>query len=229
MELLDERWTLLIVREMVTGSQRFNELRRGLPGMSPSLLSKRLNHLMRAGIVERVDEVPFAAYVLTDAGRELGPVVEALGVWGVRWVGVLGEDDLDPKLLLWDMHRNVDHTRLPQGRTVVHFQFSDLPARTRDWWLVLTSTDADVCDVDPGYDVSVTVLASIRGLVEVWRGDSSWSAALGSGTIAMQGPSALRRALPGWFTLSAFASVGRPVGAALPIPTVGTTADVAVI
>ena len=113
MELLDERWTLLVMRELVTGSQHFNELRRGLPRMSPTLLSKRLQQLDagRGGRAARDD----GRYVLTAAGEELRPVVEALGGWGVRWIGELGDEDLDPQLLLWDMHRNVDHAAVPAG------------------------------------------------------------------------------------------------------------------
>src|SRR4051794_6516852 len=118
MELLDERWTLLVVRELVVGTERFNELRRGLPRMSPTLLSRRLQQLVRAGVVERHEDGTDVRYVLTDAGRELRPVVEALGAWGTRWIGELGDEDLDPKLLLWDMHRNVDRAALPDGRTV---------------------------------------------------------------------------------------------------------------
>jgi len=212
MELLDERWTLLIVRELVTGSQHFNELRRGVPRMSPTLLSKRLSQLVRAGVVERQNAGQDVRYVLTPAGRELQPVVDALGVWGIRWIGELGEEDLDPHLLLWDMHRNVDHSCVPAGRTVVQFRFSDVPASARDWWLVITPDNADVCDADPGYPVSVTVTARLRSLVEIWRGDLGWPEALGSGAIALQGPQALRRALPQWFTLSAFARVSRPAG-----------------
>jgi len=210
MELLDERWTLLIVRELVSGSQQFNDLRRGLPRMSPSLLSKRLQQLARAGIVERRAEGSDVRYVLTPAGQELRPVVEALGTWGVRWIGELGDEDLDPKLLLWDMHRNIDHAAVPGGRTVVRFSFPDAPAKARDWWMVITTDDADVCDVDPGHPVAVTVRASLRRMVEVWRGDSGWSDALRSGEIEVTGPEALRRALPLWFTLSVFASVPRP-------------------
>ncbi len=126
MELLDERWTLLLVRELVSGSEHFNDLRRGLPKMSPALLSKRLSQLARAGIVERRTVGRQVRYVLTPAGHELRPVVEALGVWGTRWVGELGDEDLDPKLLLWDMHRNVDHAAIPDGRTVVQFIFPDV-------------------------------------------------------------------------------------------------------
>jgi hypothetical protein len=151
------------------------------------------------------------AYVLTEAGRELRPVVEAIGMWGTRWIGELGDEDLDPQLLLWDMHRNVDHDHTPDGRTVVQFQFPDLPARTRDWWLVIASREADVCDVDPGYPVSVTVTAELRRMVEVWRGDMTWSEALRSGAVVVQGPESVRRAVPRWFTLSPFAAVPRPV------------------
>ena len=210
MELLDERWTLLIVRELVSGSTHFNQLRRGLPRMSPTLLSRRLHQLVLAGILERRSDGNDVEYVLTQAGRELQPVVEALGVWGIRWIGELGDEDLDPKLLLWDMQRNIDHTAIPAGRTVVQFAFSDVPKSLRTWWLVITSDEADVCDVDPGHEVAVTVEARLRGMVEVWRGDVSWPDALRAGTVEVQGPEALRRALPSWFTLSVFAGVTRP-------------------
>ena len=210
MELLDEPWTLLLVRELVTGSQRFNDLRRGLPRMSPTLLSKRLHQLVRAGVVDRTGDGSDVRYVLTPAGEELRPVVEALGAWGVRWIGELGEADLDPKLLLWDMHRNVDHTVVPPGRTVVHFRFRDVEPALRDWWLVIDPSDADVCDDDPGLPVAVTVETGLRALVEVWRGDRSWNDALARGAVAVEGPAHLRRALPSWFTLSVFAGVPRP-------------------
>lgn len=210
MELLDERWTLLVVRELVTGSTHFNELRRGVPRMSPTLLSKRLHELVLAGVVERRSDRGDVEYVLTPAGRELRPVVEAIGVWGTRWIGELGDQDLDPKLLLWDMHRNINHAAVPSGRSVVEFRFPDVPAKSRTWWLVITADEADVCDTDPGYPVAVTVTASLRRLTEIWRGDLSWSAALRSGEVEVDGPSALRRAVPDWFALSQFASVARP-------------------
>jgi len=209
MELLDERWTMLVVRELVTGSHRFNDLRRGLPRMSPTLLSKRLSQLARAGLIERRVDGNEVQYLLTPAGQELRPIVEAVGAWGVRWIGHLGEADLDPSLLMWDMHRNVDHTAVPEGRTVVHFQFPDVPARSRRWWLVITVDDVDVCDTDPGHDISVTVTGDLRCVTQIWRGDLSWSGALRSGTIAMHGTTALCRALPDWFTPSRFASIPR--------------------
>jgi DNA-binding HxlR family transcriptional regulator len=162
MELLDERWTLLVVRELVTGSQHFNALRRGLPRMSPSLLSKRLQQLTRAGVVNRTDD---GRYVLTAAGEELRPVVEALGGWGVRWIGELGDADLDPQLLLWDMHRNVDHAAVPPTQTVLRFHFPDAAPRARDWWLLIKPDDVDVCDDDPGQPVTVTITADLRTMV----------------------------------------------------------------
>ena len=210
MELLDERWTMLIVRELVTGSQHFNDLRRGVPRMSPTLLSKRLHQLVRAGIVDRQADDNQVRYVLTEAGQELRPVVEALGAWGVRWMGELGDEDLDPKLLLWDMHRNINHDAVPAGLTVIQFTFPDVPAKTRNWWLVITSGQADVCDADPGYSVAVTVTGSLRRMTQVWRGDLSWPDALRSGAIQAHGPQTLRRDLPRWFTLSVFAAVPRP-------------------
>ena len=116
MELLDERWTMLIIRELLLGSRRFNDIRRGVPKMSPSLLSKRLQDLTRAGIVARRDDGHEVAYTLTAAGEELSPVVERLGAWGMRWIGQIGEHDLDLKLLLWDLHRHVDPALVPPGR-----------------------------------------------------------------------------------------------------------------
>lgn len=210
MELLDERWTLLVVRELVMGSERFNDLRRGLPRMSPTLLSRRLQQLERAGIVERRVSGADVRYVLTEAGHELRPVVEAVGLWGTRWIGELGDEDLDPKLLVWDMHRNVDATALPPGRTVLRLEFPDAPRGQREWWIVITPDETDVCDVDPGFDVTASISSSLRTLTAIWRGDLAWSAAVRSGSLQVQGPEAVRRAVPGWFTLSSFAGVPRP-------------------
>ena len=210
MELLDERWTMLVVRELVSGSEHFNDLRRGLPRMSPTLLSRRLHQLVRAGVVDRQVEGNDVRYVLTQAGHELRPVVEALGAWGTRWIGELGDGDLDPKLLMWDMHRHIDKDAIPDGRTVVQFRFPDAPSDARDWWLVITRGEVDVCDVDPGHAVAVTVTANLRNMVNLWRGDLSWSNALRAGAVQVHGPEGLRRAVPGWFTLSSFAAVPRP-------------------
>ncbi|MGI5163228.1 winged helix-turn-helix transcriptional regulator [Spirillospora sp. CA-253888] len=210
MELLDERWTLLIVRELLSGSRHFNEVRRGVPRMSPTLLSKRLQQLVRAGVVERREVGNEVHYELTGPGRELRPVVEALAVWGTRWVGEIGDRDLDPRLLMWDMRRRIDHGAVPPSRTVVWFRFPEVPAGSRDWWLVIHRDEADVCDFDPGHEVAVTVTAVLRSLVGVWRGDLTWAAALRSGDLSLQGPEALRRSLPEWFLLMETAAVPRP-------------------
>lgn len=210
MELLDERWTMLVVRELVTGSERFNDLRRGVPRMSPSLLSKRLQQLVRAGVVERVEDGADVRYVLTEAGRELRPVVEAIGAWGVRWIGELGDEDLDPRLLLWDMHRNMDLDAVPRGRTVIGLSFTDVEPAQRDWWLVVAPDDVDVCDDDPGFPVSVSVQTRLRTMTDVWRGELTWRSAVRDHAIEVSGPERLRRALPTWFTWSPFAAVPRP-------------------
>lgn len=210
MELLDERWTLLVIRELLIGSERFNDLRRGLPRMSPTLLSRRLRQLERAGIVERRVDGTDVRYLLTHAGRGLEPVIEAVGAWGSRWIPDLGDVDLEPRFLMWDMHRNVDAAVIPAGRTVLQFRFPDAPQGQRDWWLVIQGDQVEVCDFDPGYDVAVTISSSLRTLTAVWRGDLSWSAALRSGSLELVGPATLRRSLPTWFTDSSAAGV--PIG-----------------
>jgi DNA-binding HxlR family transcriptional regulator len=212
MELLDERWTMLLVRELVMGSEHFNDLRRGLPRMSPSLLSKRLQQLVRAGIVEKSVDGGDVCYRLTPAGEELRPVVEAVGAWGARWIGEIGDRQLDPKLLLWDMHRNVVPTAVPPGRTVLHFRFPEIAGSDGRWWLVISPAEVDVCTDDPGHEVDLTLTSSLRVLTEVWTGDLSWPQSIGSGALEVTGPSRLRRELPAWFSLSSFAAVPRGHG-----------------
>lgn len=211
MELFDERWTLLIVRELVLGSEHFNELRRGLPRMSPTLLSKRLHQLTVAGIVERTEIGSDVRYVLTPAGRELQPVVEALGAWGAQWTGRLGDQDLDPKLLMWDMHRCVDRTVVPDIRTVVQFTFPGTARGSRGWWIVIAPDDVDVCDQDPGFEVTVRVTADLRALTEIWRGELEWAQALRSGAVVIDGPVEVRRRLPTWFVPRSFGADSPPV------------------
>ncbi|KAA1418334.1 helix-turn-helix transcriptional regulator [Mumia zhuanghuii] len=210
MELLDERWTMLLVRELVLGSQHFNDLRRGLPRMSPTLLSKRLNQLVRAGIVDKQVDGHDVTYVLTPAGRELQAVVESVGLWGVRWIGNLGDEDLDPKLLMWDMHRNVDLDAVAEPPQVVHFVFDDVRGPSRQWWIVIERDETEVCDIDPERPVAVTVRSDLRTLTEVWRGDRTWSQAQRVGAVQIDGPTALCRAVPAWFPPTGFAQAVRP-------------------
>ena len=211
MEVLDERWTLLVVRELLLGSTHFNELRRGVPKMSPALLSKRLRTLERAGIVRRHGEGRRTSYHLTPAGRELDEVIRALNRWGVRWIGGLGQADLDPHLLLWDVRRSLKTDVWPRRRTVVEFDLADVDPPVRHWWLVVAADQVEVCDFDPGYDVDARVATTLRALTEVWRGDRSWRQAGQDGLVAISGTEPVRRALPGWIGQASIAQVPRPV------------------
>jgi DNA-binding HxlR family transcriptional regulator len=210
MELLDERWTMLVVRELLLGSRHFNDLRRGVPKMSPALLSKRLKSLTRAGVVERNEIDGRTTYSLTECGKELADVVDALGAWGVRWIGELGEQDLDPHLLMWDMRRTIPIEAWPRTRTTLAFRLDGVAAKASRWWLVVADGEADVCDFDPGYEVSATVETSLRTLTHIWRGDISWQHALLDGTVKVSGPADVRRSIPGWIGQSALSSVPRP-------------------
>lgn len=210
MELLDERWTLLVIRELLEGSRTFNALKRGVPRISPALLSARLQRLGRAGVIERFETGSRVSYALTPAGRELQPVVEAIGRWGIRWIPELGDDDLDPHLLMWDIHRNIDLDAVPIGRSVLRFTFRDVTDAARDWWLVITGEGVDLCDFDPGHPVAATVEADLRTLTRLWRGDLSWRQALHTGALLLQAPTQVRRTLPRWLKLSPFATVPRP-------------------
>ncbi len=210
MELLDERWTLLVVRELLVGSQHFNDLRRGLPKMSPALLSKRLQTLTRAGVVDRSDVDGRTCYTLTPCGRELHDVVQVLAAWGVRWMGELGDGDLDPHLLMWDMRRTVPISAWPRTRTVLAFRLSGVAAKASSWWLMVADGQADICNFDPGYDVTATINSSLRTLTQIWRGDVSWSRTLLDGSVSIDGPSDIRRAIPTWIGQAAVAAVARP-------------------
>jgi len=209
MEVLDERWTLLVVRELLAGSTRFNELRRGNPRMSPALLSKRLRTLERAGLVHRQMVGAHAAYTLTESGRDLSDVVMALGVWGTKWIGELGDQDLDPHLLMWDIKRTVSVDEWPRTRTVVGIRFADVPARAAGWWMVTSNGQVDVCDFDPGFEKTASVHTTLRVLTQIWRGDRSWEDALSDGSIVIDGPAEVRRALPRWVGQGNFSTVPR--------------------
>jgi DNA-binding HxlR family transcriptional regulator len=210
MEVLDERWTILVVRELISGSSHFNDLRRGVPKMSPALLSKRLKSLARAGVIERTEIDGRSAYSLTDCGKELADVVAALGAWGVRWIGELGDEDLDPHLLMWDIRRTIPVETWPRARTTVAFRLSDVPPTVARWWLVVEKGEADVCDFDPGFEVDGTVQASLRTLTRLWRGDLDWPRALSAGSVVISGPADVRRGLPDWIGQSRLAAVARP-------------------
>ena len=210
MELLDERWTVLVVRELLAGSTHFNDLRRGVPKMSPTLLSKRLQTLIRAGVVERSEVEGRTIYTLTECGRELVKVVDALGAWSVRWMSDLAERDLDPSLLMWDIRRTIPLAPWPRGRTVVAFRLAGAPPKASSWWLMVADGEAQACDFDPGYELAATISTSLRTLSQIWRGDQSWPRALLDGSVAIDAPTDIRRAVPAWIGQSGLAAVPRP-------------------
>jgi DNA-binding HxlR family transcriptional regulator len=199
-EVICQRWTPLILRELLVGSTRFNEIRRGVPTCSPALLSKRLKDLERAGIVERDVSDGSSSYCLTDAGRDLFPIILGLGEWGQRWVRTdYRTDELDPGLLLWDVRRNLQPGGLGEQTATIQFVFPSLPTNRRFYWLVVDAHDVDLCLIDPGREVDVTVEADLRALTEVWMGDAGFADALADGRIVLRGSTRLARRIPGWF------------------------------
>ncbi|MFO1337570.1 MAG: helix-turn-helix domain-containing protein [Burkholderiaceae bacterium] len=205
-EVLCERWTPLVVRELLCGSKRFNDLHRGVPRMSTSLLTQRLRHLEDCGIVRRVATGKVWEYQLTDAGEALRPVVMGLGHWGARWVkGRLRDDELDPGLLMWDMRRFVRLDQLPRYPVVVHFVFRDTRPQDSTWWLVLEDGHAELCLQDPGRELTLVVDATLRALTEVWVGDRTPAEALHSGELRVDGPPREAERLWAWLGTSLFA------------------------
>ena len=211
-EVLAERWTPLVVRELLAGSHRFSDLQRGVPLMSRALLSKRLKELERAGVVEKRD-VPgrqHQEYFLTPAGRELRPLIEGLGAWGQRWILFdLEDEDLDPSLLFWDIRRSIEAERLPDHRVVVRFDLRDVRGSRKRWWLVADADETDVCMTDPGFEVQLRVETTLRDLTRYWIGHLDWRGLLAAGT-ELDGASWAARDLPHWIGQGSFAAVPRP-------------------
>jgi DNA-binding HxlR family transcriptional regulator len=209
-EIFARRWTPLIVRELLSGSTRFNELRRGMPNITASVLSRRLDELALAGIIERRQDEGGMRYVLTAAGEELRPVVQQLGVWGRRWLPTeYREEDLDPRLLVWDIHRNLQLDQV-SSRTVVELHFPDAPVEYRAYWLIITPEGAQVCLTHPGGDIDLHLSSDVRTLTNIWMGNTTWTSALRTGTVKLIGNSELCRAFPRWLKLNLFAPV-KPV------------------
>jgi DNA-binding HxlR family transcriptional regulator len=213
-EVLCTRWTLVLIREFIAGSTRFNDLRRGVPKMSPTLLSQRLKELEEAGVIKRKvlqSEKGVFEYQLTEAGRELGTVVEALGFWGQKWIGSAESlENVDPSLLMWDMRRNLDPTPLPNRRTVIQFLFSDLPASKSHWWLVVEPRgEVDLCWSDPGFEVNLYVTTDLRTMTSIWMGLTSVDKE--RGRLKLSGPQGIIRTMQTWLGLSPFATVRKQV------------------
>jgi len=200
-EVLGERWSLLILRDMVVGATRFNDLARGNPGLSRSLLSKRLRQLERAGIIEHVDD----QYLLTPAGKDLEGLVMGLGAWGAKWqFGEPREEELDPELLMYWVHDRLDLSMLPARRVVLEFDFIEPTGR---FWIVSDAQGPSVCNSDPGFEVDVRIQSPLSTMYQVWLGQLSLRAALREGRVEMHGPSAIVRRMPDVLQLSPVAGI----------------------
>lgn len=204
-EILTTRWTPLILRELIAGSSRFNEIHRGVPLMSRALLSQRLRELQAAGVIERhqTNGPQSVEYRLTASGEELRPIIVALSVWGQRWVeSALDSQDWDAGVLMWDMRRRIDTSLLPGPRTVLQFEYIDAPEELRKWWIVIEGDEVDLCQSDPGYDVDLFATTSVRVMAKVWIGKISLARALDDGDITLFGDSGLRRSIGRWLMLA---------------------------
>jgi DNA-binding HxlR family transcriptional regulator len=211
-EILAERWTPLVVRELLCGSARFNDLQRGVPRMSPALLTRRLRELEHAGIVERrrADKGSFWEYHLTVAGLELRPIIEGMGFWAQRWVrdDLLADQNLDPDLLMWDIRRCVGSRPPPAERFVVQFRFAGMPSSRRHYWLVFDGGQPDLCLRDPGFDLDLLVSCTVRTLTEIWLGHVTVAATVKDGRLELDGAPKLADRFASWFGGSAFAAAG---------------------
>ncbi|MGI9294956.1 MAG: winged helix-turn-helix transcriptional regulator [Pseudomonadales bacterium] len=209
MEILGEKWTLLIVRELIMGATRFNEFQRGLGQISPTLLTKRLNLLEQEGLVlrKRIPGQRGYEYFPTEACQELFPVVEQVGVWGMRWARhQMTEDDFDLELLMLYLERSIQPDKLIGKETVIRFNFTDVQDYAH-WWVVVTGDDVDVCVHDPGKEVDVYFNACVRVMCEVWMGDVSYKKAIADGKLNLVGPKALTRNVQDWLKPSIFAGI----------------------
>lgn len=207
-ELLCTRWTMVLLRELVAGTTRFNDLRRGVPKMSPTLLSQRLKELEAAGLIERrasIAERGIFEYHLTEAGKDVRSVVEAMGFWGQKWVEARQSlKNLDPSLLMWDMRRNLNPSPLPDRRTVVQFMYRELPASKRFWWLVIEPRgDVDLCWSDPGFNVDLYVATDLRTMTSIWMGLTT--VAKEADNMDFTGDREIAGAMQTWLGLSPFA------------------------
>jgi len=214
-EVFAERWTPMVLRELFSGSQHFNEIHRGVPLMSRALLARRLRELEDAGVIEKT---PIAgkrgyAYKLTPSGREFQPVLEALGHWGQRWTVRVQRDNLDAGFLMWNVRRRIARDRLPDRRTVACFRFTGIPQGNRGprvFWLVLERSGVELCIEDPGFETDLEIEANLAALAGVWLGDLSFDDALRTKGVRLFGPRRLTVAFPQWLMLSHYAHVPRP-------------------
>lgn len=210
-EILGERWTFLIIRELLSGGRRFNELQRGLGDISPALLAARLKSFEEEGLLvrRRINGQRGYEYYPTPACEQLLPVIVALGEWGMCWARhTLTVEDLDIDFLMFYLERSVVPSQLPGAETVIQFKFLDL-AEQRDWWLLVRDGHVDICITPPGRDVDVFFTTTVRTMHDVWMGDRGYREAILSGDLAIEGEPALTRRISSWLRPSMFAESKR--------------------
>ena len=207
-EIFNERWTPLIIREMMCGSKRFNDFKRGNPMMSPSLLSQRLKFLEEAGVIERkIIKGESAEYFLTQSGNDLGEVVVRLGLWGLKWArSRLTREDYDPQLLMWDVRRRIDVSDFPERRVVISFMFEDMPSNRRAYWLVVDRGEVDLCVKYPGFDVDLTFVTTSKVMADIWMGYSTVKKEVRNKALILRGAGGLKNSLDDWFSYSLFSN-----------------------
>ncbi len=208
-QLLCERWTLLVVREFIAGSTRFSELQKGVPLMSPTLLSTRLKQLCETGVITKSGTGSKSVYQLTQAGKELTPIVQLVGAWGHRWVQTsLVVEDLDASLLMWDMRRSVSTEVFPNNRIVVQFEFPDASEGATDWWLVSEDGEVELCLTDPGGEVDIVIRSALAAMTAVWTCQTTFKEAVRKGEITVFGDPKLAKKLQDWLQSSALSRLG---------------------
>jgi DNA-binding HxlR family transcriptional regulator len=209
-ELFCERWTALIVRDLAAGATRFSELQRGVPLMSPSLLSKRLRELEAEGVVESRQQAQGRgrSYHLTKAGQEFVPLIVGLGTWGQRWSRrQLAEGEIDLGLLIWALERSVEPTAFDKPQSVVRLEFTDQPEGGRLWWFINHDGDCELCLKDPGFEVDLYLAATLPDMIYIVRGDLPLARALDSGRLEAIGAAPARKALRAWLNLGPLTKV----------------------
>jgi len=209
MELLGEKWSLLIVRELLMGATRFNQMQRGLPSISPTLLTKRLNVMEEQGLVHkrRIPGQRGYEYFPSEACEELFPVVEQVGIWGMRWARhQMTEDDFDLDLLMTYLERSIQPDKLVGNKTVIRFNFTDV-SDYASWWIVVENNNVDVCVHDPGKEVDVYFNVCVRVMCQLWMGDISYKRAVSDGLLNLVGPKSLTRNVESWLKPSIFAGI----------------------
>lgn len=210
-EVLEPRWTLLLLCEMWSGSTRFNEIRRGVPGMSPTLMSRRLKEMEERGLVRRSENRATGEinYTTTKIADELEPIVHALGKWAHRNVDAdVTLENLDARLLMWNMRRKIDATALPEARrSVIQFIYPELPRDEQSYWLIARpGTPVDLCSTDPGHDVDLFVTADLKALTSAWIGLSSLRVEIAHDRIKLSGDAAMADSIDRWMVRSSYAA-----------------------